>query len=166
MNGCRHDRQRREQRLSAILLLSSGKDSPKTRHRIYIKINVVHEHWSPQFMAFTGGALRPLCRQAHIPTRVQVQVYRSASRLRPQPPPPFPVIEKCPAPTCECAATPAGLDIDHVKPLSGTMPTYTDHVVICTGKTDWESRIEDEKEPNLARGLKTLLGLKGRLHDV
>lgn len=52
------------------------------------------------------------------------------------------------------------------------MPAYNQHVVICTGKDDWPSRIEDGKtpgffgQPDLAHFLKSLLGPMGSLHDV
>ena len=65
---------------------------------------------------------------------------------------------------------PSGLDIDHEKPLSGTMPPYAQHVVIRTGKNDWSSKIEDEPDMvggvNFARELKALVGRGGRFHDV
>ena len=128
-------------------------------------------------MALSASRLRPLWRQKCIVTPLQVPACHFASQVSPQPPPAFPTIEKCPSPNCLCEPTPQGLDIDHEKPLSGSMPAYTEHVIICTGKDDWKSRIEDEKNPNLANGLKTLLrprgrGLKGlvqpqgRLYDV
>ena len=46
------------------------------------------------------------------------------------------------------------------------MAPYSQHIVISTGKLDWKSKIEDEEGLNLARDLKTLLGPKGRFHDV
>lgn len=58
------------------------------------------------------------------------------------------------------------MGIDHEKPLSGTTPPYRQHVVICTGRDDWASRIEKEEGPNLAKGLKELVGPKGEFHDV
>lgn len=63
---------------------------------------------------------------------------------------------------------PSSLDIDHEKPLSGTMPPYTQHVVIRTGKNDWSSKIEDEdtRGVNFARELKRMVGRGGRLNDV
>ena len=80
--------------------------------------------------------------------------------------PSFPVVATCPSPTCACAATPEGLDIDHGKPLSGTMAAYAEQVVISTGRDDWASRIEAEEGRNLAKELRGLLGPKGRFHDV
>ena len=61
---------------------------------------------------------------------------------------------------------PSGLDIDHEKPLSGTMPPYAQHVVIRTGRNDWSSKIEDEPGVNFARELKMLVGRSGKFHDV
>lgn len=61
---------------------------------------------------------------------------------------------------------PCGLCIDREKPLANTAPPYTQHVVINTGRDDWTSRIENEEDPNLAKGLKELLGLNGEFHHV
>ncbi len=69
---------------------------------------------------------------------------------------------------------PEGLDIDHKKQLNGTMPPYAQHVVIRTGRSDWSSKIEDEKHTlgaeigggNLAMRLKSLVGRGGIYHDV
>ncbi|MCJ1434884.1 hypothetical protein MMC27_004254 [Xylographa pallens] len=80
-------------------------------------------------------------------------------------PVPYPTIDVCPSPTCSCAPTPPGLAIDHQLPLAGTKPPYAQHIVICTGRDDWPSRIEDEDGPNLAKELKGLLGPKGRFHN-
>ncbi|MCJ1247859.1 hypothetical protein MMC30_005074 [Trapelia coarctata] len=61
---------------------------------------------------------------------------------------------------------PHGLDIDQALPLENTKPPYDRHLVISTGRPDWTSRIEDdETSPNLAKGLKALMGAKGPLYD-
>ncbi|MCJ1286520.1 hypothetical protein MMC26_005866 [Xylographa opegraphella] len=80
-------------------------------------------------------------------------------------PAPYPIIDVCPRPTCDCTPTPTGLDINHKLPIAGTKPPYAQHIVICTGRDDWSSRIEDEEGPNLAKELKALLGPKGQFHD-
>ncbi|MCJ1318319.1 hypothetical protein MMC15_003647 [Xylographa vitiligo] len=80
-------------------------------------------------------------------------------------PAPYPTTNVCPSPTCACTPTPTGLDIDHKRPLAGTKPPYAQHIVVCTGRDDWPSRIEDEEGPNLAKELKKLLGPKGQFHD-
>ena len=89
---------------------------------------------------------------------------------------PYPVIDKCPEPTCQCSPTPEGLDIKRDGPM--TIPDYTAHVVIHTKKNDWTSRIEEDGrietdprfsgllQPNLARSLKDMLGPRGSHHDV
>jgi len=46
------------------------------------------------------------------------------------------------------------------------MPSYSQQIVIATGKDDWASRIVDDKDAVLARELKRLLGRGGRYHDV
>ena len=124
------------------------------------------------FMALLGLAWKPPWAGAvSAPLKAPYLSFRSVSQLPPFPPP-FPVINTCPSPTCSCAATPGGLDIDHARPLSGTMPAYNQHVVICTGQDDWPSRIEDDTargffaQRPLARLLKNQLGPKGPLHNV
>lgn len=62
---------------------------------------------------------------------------------------------------------PEGLEIDHEKSLNGTMAAYAEQVLICTGKDDWMSRIEDENAgDNLAADIKELLGRGGVYRDV
>lgn len=61
---------------------------------------------------------------------------------------------------------PCGLCIDRDTPLANTVPPYTQHVVISTGRDDWASRIETEKEPNLAKALRKLVGPNGEFHHV
>ena len=64
-------------------------------------------------------------------------------------------------------ALPDGLEIDHSKPLNGTMAPYSEQVLICTGQRDWKSRIEEENDgDNLAADLKKLLGRGGIYSDV
>ena len=66
---------------------------------------------------------------------------------------------------------PADLDIDRKLPLAGTMPQYTQHVVVSTGKADWASRIEEDDTTDapwslVIRGLKAALGRGGKFADV
>jgi (2Fe-2S) ferredoxin len=62
---------------------------------------------------------------------------------------------------------PEGLEIDHEKNLNGTMAAYAEQVLICTGKDDWMSRIEEENAgDNLAADIKELLGRGGVYRDV
>lgn len=85
-------------------------------------------------------------------------------------PPPFPTIPNCPPPTCSCAEypeMPKGFEIDHSKPLNGTMAAYAEQVLICTGKPDWPSRIEEDNSgDNLAADIKELMGRGGMYSDV
>lgn len=47
------------------------------------------------------------------------------------------------------------------------MAAYTEQVLICTGKDDWVSRIEEENSgDNLAADLKELMGRGGVFFDV
>ncbi|KAK1760962.1 Sucrase/ferredoxin-like-domain-containing protein [Echria macrotheca] len=75
----------------------------------------------------------------------------------------------CPEPRCPCAPTPKlpdGLEIDRTTPFGHSMPRYDEQVVICTGKTDWPSRIEDDADGhNLAADLKKLIGAGGSMND-
>jgi hypothetical protein len=62
---------------------------------------------------------------------------------------------------------PDGLKIDHEKKLNGTIAAYAEQVLICTGKDDWMSRIEEENAgDNLAADIKELLGRGGMYRDV
>ncbi|KAI4230782.1 MAG: hypothetical protein LQ349_006037 [Xanthoria aureola] len=52
---------------------------------------------------------------------------------------------------------PSDLAIDRIKPLNNTVPYYNQHIIISTGKSDWESRIENETEgANMAKALKEM----------
>jgi hypothetical protein len=61
---------------------------------------------------------------------------------------------------------PGGLKIDHDSPLNGTMAAYAEQVLICTGHSDWPSRIEEENNAIFVRKLKSLLGRGGKFSDV
>lgn len=62
---------------------------------------------------------------------------------------------------------PEGLPIDKTSPLNGVMASYAEQLLICTGKDDWPSRIEEENSgDNLAADLKELLGRGGLYSDV
>ncbi|KZF21418.1 hypothetical protein L228DRAFT_249231 [Xylona heveae TC161] len=87
--------------------------------------------------------------------------FKRSHAARGHPAPTFPVIEKCPSPTCQCAPMPSGLDIDYKRPLSNTVAAYQEQVLISTGRDDWASRAEEEEDAVLLRGLKSLLGRGG-----
>ncbi|CAG8976969.1 hypothetical protein HYALB_00010951 [Hymenoscyphus albidus] len=104
--------------------------------------------------------------------RVATLIYKNVHGHRPltfrHVPPPFPTTPKCPSPSCPCAETPnlPDLPIDHKANLNGTMAPYDEHVLICTGKDDWMSRVEEENSgDNLAADLKELLGRGGIYAD-
>ncbi len=82
----------------------------------------------------------------------------------------FAVVSSCPSPTCLCAETPAGLDIERKQDISTSMAPYAQQVLISTGKSDWTSRIEDDgkDEPwgDFGRSLKAMLGRGGKYADV
>ena len=62
---------------------------------------------------------------------------------------------------------PEGLEIDHKTNLNGLISNYAQQVLICTGKDDWPSKIEDDNSgDNLAADLKELIGRGGVYNDV
>lgn len=62
---------------------------------------------------------------------------------------------------------PDGLEIDHAKPLNGTMAGYAEQLLVCTGQADWTSRVEDENGgENLVADVKELVGRGGIYSDV
>jgi hypothetical protein len=62
---------------------------------------------------------------------------------------------------------PNGLEIDYKGKLNGVITAYREHVLICTGKDDWPSRIEEDNSgDNLAADLKELFGRGGVYSDV
>lgn len=62
---------------------------------------------------------------------------------------------------------PEGLPIDYKGKLNGLISSYAEQVLICTGKDDWPSRIEDDNSgDNLAADLKELFGRGGVYSDV
>lgn len=62
---------------------------------------------------------------------------------------------------------PNGLEVDYKAKLNGVITNYREHVLICTGKDDWPSRIEEDSSgDNLAADLKELFGRGGVYSDV
>jgi hypothetical protein len=62
---------------------------------------------------------------------------------------------------------PLGLEINRKDPLNGLIPNYNQHVLVCTGKDDWPSRIEDDNSgDNLVADLGELVGRGGVYSDV
>ena len=117
---------------------------------------------STTFYMFARPLIRSTCRSS---SRFAIRYSSIHSK-----PPPFPTIPTCPSPTCACAETPAmpdGFHIDHSKGLNGTMAAYAEQVLICTGKEDWTSKIEEENSgDNLAADIKELVGRGGIYSDV
>ncbi|KAI4120194.1 MAG: hypothetical protein LQ338_007189 [Usnochroma carphineum] len=68
---------------------------------------------------------------------------------------------------CDCDIQfPQGLEIDRSRPLVNTVASYNQHVVIATGKNDWESRIENEEgSGDMARALKDITKVQGDWFD-
>lgn len=62
---------------------------------------------------------------------------------------------------------PEGLPIDQEGKLNGLISSYAQQVLVCTGKDDWSSRIEEDNNgDNLAADLKELMGRGGTYSDV
>lgn len=62
---------------------------------------------------------------------------------------------------------PEGFEIDHKTNINGLISNYAQHVLVCTGKLDWPSRIEDDNSgDNLAADLRELVGRGGTFSDV
>ncbi|KAH3971301.1 hypothetical protein HBH70_013310 [Parastagonospora nodorum] len=78
-----------------------------------------------------------------------------------------PTVATCPSPTCECASTPPDLDIDRKTPLLNSMAAYSEQVILCTGKDDWHSNIEQDDGATGAfvKGLKGVIGKGGEAFD-
>ncbi|KAI0457012.1 Sucraseferredoxin-like protein [Xylaria acuta] len=78
-------------------------------------------------------------------------------------------VPRCPSPTCDCADTPEmpqGLPIDYDGKLNGLISSYAEQVLVCTGRSDWSSRIEEDNSgDNLAADLKELIGRGGIYSD-
>lgn len=106
---------------------------------------------------------RRLSKRWYALERTQIKIPHTLN-----PAPPFPVIESCPSPTCQCRDMPTGLDIEREQSLNGSMAAYAEQILISTGRSDWKSRIEEDEgvHGDIVRGLKGLLGPKGKYSDV
>ncbi|KAL5448200.1 hypothetical protein PMIN07_009433 [Paraphaeosphaeria minitans] len=95
-----------------------------------------------------------------LPRASRIRTFTTSTHRRQTPP------TTC-SPTCACAGTPPDLDIDRTTPLLHTMAPYTEQVVLCTGKDDWSSRIDDEDSAagDFVRGLGAEIGRGGKGFD-
>ncbi|KAF9701016.1 hypothetical protein EKO04_000209 [Ascochyta lentis] len=110
----------------------------------------------------------PRLSRARIPHLRLLRPFSSTpTRYSPSPVPSIPYTESCPAPTCACAPTPADLDIDRTTPLLNTMAPYAEQVLLCTGKEDWASNLEDEggATAEFVKGMKGVIGRGGEAFD-
>ncbi|KAF2688515.1 hypothetical protein K458DRAFT_293568 [Lentithecium fluviatile CBS 122367] len=115
----------------------------------------------------TAPCIRAL-RSHTAPTIPPHYQFQSALRLRAlSTTAPIPHTPICPSPTCTCSPTPPNLDIDRKTPLLHTMASYSQHLLVCTGKDNWSSRIEDETTPSgdFVRGVKGVIGKGGEGFD-
>ncbi|SPN98943.1 related to sucrase/ferredoxin-like family protein Fmi1 [Cephalotrichum gorgonifer] len=80
---------------------------------------------------------------------------------------PVPHVDKCPEPQCACEPAPGDLEIDRKGNLRGAFVPYAQHVLVCTGKDDWASRVEEEEGAagDVVRGLKGVFGRGGKFCD-
>ncbi|KAK5993658.1 Altered inheritance of mitochondria 32-like protein [Cladobotryum mycophilum] len=136
-----------------------------------MSLRVVSARLERQFLSLSlkRNAILTADRQAAAAAAATLQRRRGfASRIPPRPPP-FATVQACPSPTCGCAATPEmpeGLEIDAASPLNGVISGYAEQVLVCTGRDDWPSRIEEENAgDNLAADLKELFGRGGTYSD-
>ncbi|KIV86372.1 hypothetical protein PV11_01986 [Exophiala sideris] len=110
--------------------------------------------------------LRPSVRHLSRPLRSRGRSSAASISTRP---PPFSVVPSCPDPTCPCSAMPEGLDIDRKNVLNGTISPHAQHLVVSSGRSDWTSKIEDEKDTavwgRFTAEIKGLLGRGGEFHD-
>ncbi|KAH8888746.1 hypothetical protein GQ53DRAFT_748654 [Thozetella sp. PMI_491] len=114
-------------------------------------------------------SFRPLVRAARTcasPAFAAAQRRIASSKAKA---PAFPTVQACPSPTCDCAATPDmpdGFEIDHKTLLNGLISSFAQQVLVCTGKDDWPSRIEEDNSgDNLAADLRELVGRGGVYND-
>jgi hypothetical protein len=115
--------------------------------------------------------LRPLLRPSRrAPAVASSQPFQRCYSHKHRSKPPFQTVQSCPSPTCACGPMPEmpeGLPIDHSKPLNGSMAGYAEQILICTGKSDWPSKIEEaDSGDNLAADIKELVGRGGIYSDV
>ncbi|KAF2755646.1 hypothetical protein EJ05DRAFT_513131 [Pseudovirgaria hyperparasitica] len=111
---------------------------------------------------------RSRCSFQRVPKScLSASAYRrvTSGRVRINVPSAYPVVENCPVNTCECRAMPSGLDIDQEKPLGGTMPGYSEQILISTGTNEWGSRIEEDENASFIRDLKSFLTRGGKYMD-
>ena len=70
-------------------------------------------------------------------------------------------VQQCPQPTCTCATTPPGLDIDRNSSLANTRPFYDRHIIVSTRTADWPSRIENSGD-TFVQAVKDRFSAKGK----
>ena len=94
------------------------------------------------------------------PAMMYTTAQKQAPRLAPH-------IDACPSPTCACAPMPE-LDIDRKSKMRGVFVPYKEQVLVCSGRDDWTSKIEEEEGPagDVVRGLKGGFGRGGQFCDV
>ena len=115
---------------------------------------LLHPHYSLRRLSrnFYNTSVHLSTRRIPIPFKTPLQ-------------PSLHITEKCP-PSCACSleSLPEDLDIDRVTPLKGTMANYYRHLLICTGRSDWASKIEldvAESGGGLAGKIKELTAIRG-----
>ncbi|KAK3327888.1 FMI1 protein [Cercophora scortea] len=112
----------------------------------------------------TGSAIKQ--QRQHVPRQFLGTRYKSTTHKAAFE---FPTVPSCPSPTCACAPTPElpeGFEIDHKTKINGLISNYAQQVLICTGKDDWPSRIEEDNSgDNLAADLRELVGRGGIFSD-
>lgn len=105
-----------------------------------------------------------LPRLLHRATPAARHLHTTARRPAPRV---VPHIQTCPSPSCECGPQPE-LEIDREGNLRGAFVPYKEQVLVCSGRDDWASRIEDEEGVlgGVVGGLKGGFGRGGQFCDV
>ncbi|RCI07682.1 hypothetical protein L249_5735 [Ophiocordyceps polyrhachis-furcata BCC 54312] len=80
----------------------------------------------------------------------------------------FTTVPKCPEAPCWCedeTPMPSKLDIDRESSLVGTVAPYAEQILVCTGRSDWPSKIEvDRGGNNLVAELRMITRRAGQSH--
>ena len=110
----------------------------------------------------------PILRTPSVISKILKRATHDAVQNAKSQPDSVPILETCPAPTCECAEMPK-LDIDHTRNLNNSIAPYKKQILISTGKSNWTSRIEEDGIGtvwgDVGRQLKVLFGRGGELHN-
>lgn len=100
-----------------------------------------------------------------LPGAAQARVHTTPPRRAPRV---VPHVGSCPEPSCACEPPPPGLEIDRESRLRGVFVPYKEQVLVCSGRADWASKVEEEEGVvgDVVRALKGMFGKGGQFRDV